>query len=139
MIKQIDVQKLFDEWSELDFKTRSNYHLTVGELEELCQRYPKYIVSVDGYGIWGAGSYRGYYTDVGLEPSHSPQSMNATEILSLLQRLRINGMEGYKGGEYQVKSNTPLWYSDYGSASGWAIVSHSIENDKIVLHSKNID
>ena len=64
-------------------------------------------------------SYRGYYSDIALEPWDG--TLTVTQLLSAAQDACGRTFEGYKGGDYTMDADTPLWIAHYGSASDIAI------------------
>lgn len=62
-------------------------------------------------------SYRGYYSQLAIEPGHGIAGALADRLDEAIGAT----FEGYKGGCFTMSRNTPVWVSEYGSASGWAI------------------
>lgn len=65
-------------------------------------------------------SYRGVYAHLAIEPTSTP-----CEIEDLIARLReADGktFTGYKGGNFTMNRNTPIWVSRRGEASEYAVV-----------------
>jgi len=69
-------------------------------------------------------SYRGYYSDLALEPVEG-ERMPVYELISNLEEAVDKTYEGYKGGEFFMGSETPMWLSAYGESSGLRIVGIS--------------
>ena len=66
-------------------------------------------------------SYRGYYEQLAV----TPQEWKEVLVNDFLQQLKAAvgaKFSGYKGGEYIMHDNTPVWVSEYGRASGTGIV-----------------
>lgn len=59
-------------------------------------------------------SYRGYYSDLSFEPSEEVRSVE--DVVKMLET-KCLGKEftGYKGGEYFMDENTPIWIAEYGN------------------------
>ena len=121
----INIQQLLDVMSEQDRQQRTNYHLTLGQLIDKLQ-------SFDQYGVvfhdetqpheYLFDSYRGYYSDLAMtyEPSKSHQQVN--DLLFQANLALNNTYEGYKGGDYVMTADTPLWLANWGETSDIAIV-----------------
>lgn len=77
----------------------------------------------------GIRSYRGYYEELAI-----PGTMNkASTIDTWIKCLRdVNGStyQGYKGGEYVMTRNTPLWAASYGDNSARFIQAVIAERPK---------
>lgn len=91
-------------------KDRAKTQLTLGRLIEILAAWPPERLIV---GIGGEASYRGYYCDLAFEPSTKPEP-----VASVLQRCRAamgQVYEGYKGGDFTMGANTPLWIAQWGA------------------------
>jgi hypothetical protein len=65
-------------------------------------------------------SYRGYYSDLALDSKDEPTT--AGELLAILKRALGETYGGYKGGDFVMGADTPLWMASYGS-TGRAIIA----------------
>jgi hypothetical protein len=69
----------------------------------------------------GLGSYRGYYYHLALGYKE-----NATvRVADLLKELRAavgQTFEGYKGGDFTMSRDTPIWVANYSECPGTTIV-----------------
>jgi hypothetical protein len=59
-----------------------------------------------------ANSYRGYYSDLAFSPLAQPCTVK--EALQEAEQANGTTFHGYKGGDYTMTRNTPVWYSHYG-------------------------
>ena len=111
----IDLQKMLDVMMEQRREDRSKYHLTLGKLiKRLEQIKPrKKILTADGQGIVGLSSYRGYYSDLALHPVDGPV-WTAAQLLREAKAVMDTELTGYKGGEFLMTKDTPLWLASYG-------------------------
>src|SRR3972149_3240399 len=89
---------------------RAESQLTLGKLTTLLK-----LLNPDRF-IIGLGfpmSYRGYYGDLAFN-----ETLTMELITDLLTRIQNDCMgkvfEGYKGGEYVMGENTPIWTATYG-------------------------
>ena len=137
----MDLQALVDAMNEASSRERGNYHLTLGGLvEALSATDPESIVVFDfdaAISPSAPESYRGYYSDLSFPPSSTPITVG-----SLLKEARDaigHTFEGYKGGDFEMHDDTPLWASPYGSANGLAIMDGKVIADRFVLTTKKID
>ena len=128
---------MFHTMADLDRKQRSRYHLTLGSLIAALEPMGDAPVTVDtGGGVGGFDSYRGYYADLALEPTDSP-----TPARTVLENARAaNGQTftGYKGGEFFMGEDTPLWLASYGCC-GRAVVGVELRGCQVTLQTKEVD
>lgn len=102
------------------YSIRPNYkHMTLGELIDVLKTLPKKEnpVFIDAYPTISIGnphSFRGFYTHLALEPTDL--TINIEELISLLESCIDRSMTGYKGGEFIMTRDTPLWISKYGTS-----------------------
>jgi hypothetical protein len=134
----IDLQKMMDALSESARLSRANYHLTLGQAIELAKAAdPQMVVEFDrGGSPAGPHSYRGYYSDLSFGQSGAP--VTVAEFLSDLTKSLGRTFEGYKGGDYVMGDETPLWVAPYG-CTGPAIMGARINGEKLILETREID
>lgn len=70
-------------------------------------------------------SYRGYYEDLAIKYEFGPFNKKASVFLKELRACLCKEFEGYKGGVFKMYSDTLLWCSMAGVASGAAITGIS--------------
>lgn len=136
----MDIQKLVDTMSEEDRRLRSSYHVTLGELiDDLRQADSDMVVYIDDskFSPGKEMSYRGYYSDLAFDASSTAKRVS--ELLDQTERALDSTYTGYKGGEYVMGQDTPLWISGYGRASGNAVVSIQADGDHVSLITKVIE
>lgn len=104
----MDLQKLFDAMGESDRLTRSRTHLTLGRLIAALESLPSDVV----VGLSRPHSYRGYYSDLAFQ---SDNTTTAEELLEVCRECVGVVFEGYKGGDFTMSEDTPLWIAHYGS------------------------
>lgn len=133
------VQDKLDAMMEIMRKERGKYHLTLGELIAALEELPpdfRVILAGDtgpsyaGYPS-GAHSYRGYYSDLAFEPSQEP--VTAGEFLTECKTFVGFTFEGYKGGDFTMTEDTPLWVAHCGSGDGRAIIDAVCNYDHACL------
>lgn len=132
------MQAIVDAMSSSMASARQDYHLTLGRLiETLAATRPDKEVFIDQGGYPGAlGSYRGYYEDLAF--SKQPDPISAAELLDRCMEAMGTVFEGYKGGDYTAHDKAALWLSDYGTASGVAIMGADDCPDAVILKTKSV-
>lgn len=123
--------------------------MTLGEvIDELKRAEPGGIVQFDFCytAPTTVGSYRGCYSDlaIGWQPAtYDSESEThwplATTILERLESAVGKTFEGYKGGDYHMDRDTPLWVANYSDAGGTSIVRVSHEYGTVILHTEKTD
>ena len=135
-------QSMFDFASNMARDTRKRYHLTLGRLIKVLEATNPDVnfgaVDPDGTPIYlnGFTSYRGYYADLAIKPSSTPTKVGTI----LLQAKAALGktFKGYKGGDFEMGDDTPLWVAPWGS-TGHAVVDIAINHESIRLILKEVD
>ncbi len=69
-------------------------------------------------------SYRGYYEMIAID--YSNEDMPVSEFLEKIQDAIGETFEGYKGGNFKMNRQTPVWASEYGASSGIGVIG--VEN-----------
>jgi hypothetical protein len=113
-------------------KDRAETQMTLGKLIAALEAFPqdKQIV-----GFGSEYSYRGYYSDLSFEPSDEPQPVK--RLLDQCKGAMGQVYRGYKGGDYMMGANTPVWVADYG-CTGKKIVGLN-DGDVITVETKEDD
>lgn len=134
----VDIQALFDAMSDVARTERGHYHLTLGALIAALENAPPDLpVEFDRGGSPGDPmSYRGYYSDLAFDPNDEP--IKASAFLEVCRRALGSTFEGYKGGDYTMGPDTPLWAASYGRSSCLAIMGAAVVGDKLVLATKEM-
>jgi hypothetical protein len=132
----MDLQAMMNTWGELDRQARAQYHITLGGAIKLAAQATGNARFADGGYPGKAGSYRGYYSDLALSKSEAPKT--AAEFLAQCEAANGATFRGYKGGDYTMGSDTPLWRAEYGDC-GDAVVFAELRDGDLVLHCKSLD
>lgn len=85
-------------------------------------------------------SYRGYYDHLAL--GYGEGQMTVAQLLSNLREALVPGKtyEGWKGGEYQMSRETPVWVANPGESGSTAIVGlRRVYEDYYVLVTEQVD
>ena len=130
-----DFQKMIDALADADMKKRSQYHLTLGDLADICLNFKPvgHVVTYLDGGInpgLEVNSYRGYYTDLAIATTGPHGELCFTSDLGELLKQTIDKpLTGYKGGDFLMTKDAPLWLSDYGEYTGLAIMDADADFD----------
>lgn len=65
----------------------------------------------------GFDSYRGFYNELAISYSSGAEEPTVEEFLNWARACVGNTFTGYKGGEYLMGEDTPVWISNYGRCS----------------------
>lgn len=104
----IDFQKVVDMVGDAMRETRKQYHVSLGELITALGK-----VDPDGEINFGnPHSYRGYYADLALEPLD--ELITVKQLIGQLNLVLDKTLEGYKGGDFLMSADTPVWIAHYG-------------------------
>lgn len=114
----INLQALMDGMSAQWQKERAEHQLTLGNLIDELQAMPQDAMVVN---LCEPHSYRGYYSDLAFELGEGKRS--AKELLDICKTAMGEVFIGYKGGDFVMGRNTPLWVSSYGNSSGLRLMS----------------
>lgn len=74
------------------------------------------------------GSYRGYYEQLALAFSENSGLVKAKDLLESARACIGRHFTGWKGGDYVMDADTPLWVANAGH-TGWAIVGVRVESE----------
>lgn len=137
----MDIQALMDSMSDQWKQDRSKYHLTLGELHKaLHEANPDALVLLDAGDTSPdeAHSYRGYYSDLAFRRVSPP--IKAARLLIEVVNSIGETFEGYKGGDFKMDEDTPLWVSSYGTSDGIAMVAiTTLPDGNLSITTKQID
>jgi hypothetical protein len=111
-----DIQALLDTIRTAMRDTRKDYHVSLGELIRLLdQADPETLIYYTN-----PHSYRGYYHDLAIEPTDLP--IKVFQLNNQLKQILDKELYGYKGGEYLMSADTPVWIAHKG-CTGAALVA----------------
>jgi hypothetical protein len=118
-----------------------------GLINLLKQREADQLIKFDFCGFVPSGirSYRGYYDhlalsfDVESSRNRSPVELTVATLLELLESSNGSTYTGYKGGQYTMGLQTPVWVDNYACATGTGIVGLSHCNDMTVISTAFIE
>lgn len=78
-------------------------------------------------------SWRGVYADLALTPAPGGERMTTRQLLELCRAAEGATFEGYKGGDFVMSADTPVWVDYYGEVHRWGITSISCASGDVVL------
>ena len=119
---------------------RAQYHVTLWQLIDALEKLPTgaAVLTSDGTGVGNPHSYRGFYEDLALEPVDGPVIAGA-----LCQELKYAlgaTFTGYKGGEYVMGRDTPLWVAEHGRTGKAVVKAEKIDvSERLILALKDVD
>lgn len=136
----MDIQALMDAISDGARTARKDYHVKLDDMAGwIMALEDKAIPVVLDYdrtkSIGSLGSYRGYYADLAFNPSDTIET--ADKVLVRLKLAHGSTFEGYKGGDFLMEGDTPLWVAHYGS-TGRAVIDMHLDNGQLVLITKDV-
>jgi hypothetical protein len=105
----MNLQHLIDGIMAEEALKRSESQMTLGDMIEALKELPGDML-IEGLG--DLDSYRGYYSDLAFEPYDS--SKTVFELLTQCKDAMGKVFHGYKGGDFYMTGNTPLWVAAYG-------------------------
>jgi len=121
------IQAMLDGMNAAWKKQRAQTQMTLGSL----------IKALEGIDperkIVGLGrpiSYRGYYSDLAFKPSDKVRAV--ADVLKAARDCMGEMFEGYKGGDFVMGVDTPIWSADYGDC-GPRIMGLRTDTDPITL------
>ncbi len=104
------LQAMVDEMNAQWQRERAQEQLTLGKLIATLEQAPADTL-IDG--ICSPHSYRGYYCDLAFE--RAAEKITVAAALALCRNCMGEVFMGYKGGDYVMGAQTPLWLSSYGT------------------------
>ena len=137
----MDLQKLVDTMNEQGKQTRAEYHLTLGKLiTKLEAAKPDLLVECsNGQTPGDLSSYRGYYSDLAFEPDDMIKKQTTVgAVLAVCKEVLGTTLVGYKGGDFVMGEDTPLWLSPWGHCTDIAIMGTVESSEKLVLVVKKL-
>lgn len=136
----MDMQSYINALSDMARMTRGNYHLTLGQaIQQLSTTDPNLPVRFDNGDSPGkAMSYRGYYSDLAISPESHVDPVSVSEFLATLKGALNKTFTGYKGGDFTMGEDAPLWCADY-SMLGLAIMDLQVDDKGVTILTKDID
>ena len=88
----------------------------------------------------GIDSYRGYYDQLalGYKENSFQQELKISQVLEYCEKAIGKTFTGWKGGEYVMDEDTPLWVANSGETGSTAIVG-VIDSYEVIIQTAFID
>lgn len=77
-------------------------------------------------------SYRGYYDHLAIDPT-SGIFHTVKEMLDHAKAVLGTTMEGYKGGDFLMDADTPLWVATWGDTGSTRVVGVQDEDWRVII------
>lgn len=134
----LDIERAINAHMDGLRRERGRYHLTLGAaIRILSEIAPETSATFDIVGTPGkVRSYRGYYSDLAFAPGLEPTTVGG--VLADLQAALGRTFEGYKGGDFLMGEDTPLWVSEYGAVDEVAVMDIRVIEGRAVLTTKRV-
>lgn len=89
----------------------------------------------------GIGSYRGYYSDlaIGFDNDYRRPDVKNEEFRQELRDCIGQTFTGYKGGDFTMTEDTPVWVANNGNSGGTAVIRVTYNDWSVTLHTAKID
>jgi hypothetical protein len=78
-------------------------------------------------------SWRGAYQELALNYTTKGKELEAEEFLKMLKEANGKTFTGYKGGDFLMDLNTPVWVSNYSEACDTAVIDVINDDWRIIL------
>ena len=100
---------------------------------------PDTLVQFDfgGFEPTGVASYRGYYSDLAI--GFAEDGLKAGELLKILKEAEGAVFTGYKGGDFRMDRQTPMWVDNWGKYNGVAVVAVEDQEYRVILRTSMIE
>lgn len=100
---------------------------------ELSSVPPETIVRTENFeALTDPHSYRGYYDEISFEPVQGI-TVTAGELVKVVEDAIDKTFYGWKGGEYLMDADTPIWISSEGYNSGRMLTGVTVEDGIMTL------
>lgn len=149
----MDLQQMFNDFVDAARVDRLNNssQLTLGVLIlklEAIEDKELQIVFDDGfYHPVKLDSWRGSYAELALDYSSSNEKMMLSPFIWMLKQAIDRAYQGYKGGDFLMSEDTPIWVAGYGVCRGFktnedhdcqAVVNVSVADQEVIIHTEVI-
>lgn len=141
MDKNDALQKFVDGIIETSRKRRmeTSDQLTLGQLIALvenCEKSDAEVVYDFGYmAPTDIDSWRGSYAELALNYTEDQPRKTKETFLSMLKEAVGKTFTGYKGGEYRMSNDTPIWVANYGNSSDTAVIGVLDNSYQIIIET----
>lgn len=112
--------------------------ITLGKFIALLEREPTNNTVRFDFGYFrptSVSSYRGYYDQLAVEYVRDEKEITVKEFISVLRSAIDRVFEGYKGGDFKMDCDTPLWAANQGDSNSTAIVGIAECSCMTIIHT----
>lgn len=133
-MSQKQIEEALEQFHKDFYKKTSESFLTIGELVDLLIELDQ---SLEVVGVMAEGdSYRGSYDFFYLEKheysERNPDPATVGDLVNYLQDDVLGQVfTGYKGGDYTMHVDTPIFLSTYGTSSGFVFLGVKQVGNKV--------
>jgi len=92
------------------------------EMKKKYDDYPTVVFDFEYLYPTGIDSWRGSYSELALSFEGEDDSMSLKKFYTLLRETNGKEFTGYKGGEYIMHEDTPIWVANYGNSGSTAVI-----------------
>lgn len=82
------------------------------------------------------GSWRGSYCELAIRFEFEGSCLTVVDFLKKLHEAVGATYEGYKGGEFTMGKNTPVWVANYGNSGNTAVVGIIDTGYQVIIETK---
>ena len=87
----------------------------------------------------GINSYRGFYDHLAIGFTMSDEPRDLSDLAEECQRAIGQTFHGWKGGDYKMREDTPVWVANYGDCASWGISGVRDEGWCAILETREFD
>jgi len=129
------IMKMVKQKREIEFLKSNQIGLgnLITQTEEIVKNIPSEENSTwlsfefGSLGVTCMDSYRGYYDELAL--GYGDDGVSIREFLKILKNALGKVYTGYKGGDYEMHKDTPIWAANYGRTGYTKVIGIEKEND----------
>ena len=120
--------------------------LSLGEIISKCEALvpdsadsPEVIFGFEYIYPTNLDSWRGIYSELALGFSCEETPPTLDHFIETLKNAVGATFTGYKGGEYVMSENTPVWVANYGNSGNTAIVDVVGDAHQVILITRHME
>lgn len=129
----MDLKTLLNAVFDASHDQRSEIMMTLGRLIKAAENAPQdgVVRFADGGYPGSEDSYRGYYSDLSFGQSETP--VTVADFLKQARGALGETYYGYKGGNYTMTAETPVWRAEYGSCGDAIVLAQVMDGDLVLF------
>jgi hypothetical protein len=141
----MDMQKMLDNAvaAMRNERLKTSAQLTIGEiiihLGNLNNKNLPVLFNFEKARPTCLSSWRGSYCEIAFEYNNESEPKTAEKIIADLKEAIGKTYIGYKGGDFVMGKNTPVWVSNYGESDHRGVVGVEERADAIILLTADCD